>query len=99
MQVLVKLTAHLPETLSEGELGALFAAERERALELMAEGKIAQMWRIMGTSAGISLWDVESPEELHASLSSLPAWKFCDVDITPVIQHPLELAFQNEATR
>lgn len=94
MQLLVRLTAHLPESLTAGELDALFADERRRALELLAEGKLARMWRIMGTTSGISLWDVESPEDLHASLSSLPAWKYCEVDITPVIQHPLEFEFE-----
>ncbi|ANS31906.1 hypothetical protein R1CP_36500 (plasmid) [Rhodococcus opacus] len=94
MQLLVRLTPHLPDSLPVDERDALFSAERERGLALQAEGKIVRMWRVLGTPAGISLWDVDSLEEFQASLSSLPAWKYCDVEVTPVIQHPLEAAFQ-----
>lgn len=97
MQVLVRLTARIPDSLSDDARTALFAAERERALQLLAAGKIAQMWRVMGTADGISLWDVDSPEDLHESLSSLPGWKYCDVEIVPVIQHPLQAASQTGA--
>ena len=97
MQYLVRLTPHLPESLSEAERNALFAAERARSFELQADGTVARMWRAVGTREGISLWDVSSPEELHSSLSSLPAWPYCDVDIQPVIQHPMEAEFQKGA--
>jgi muconolactone D-isomerase len=97
MQYLVRLTPHLPDSLPVTGRDALFAAERKRSLELQAEGTVTRMWRVPGTRDGISLWDVPSPEELHASLSSLPAWKYCDVDIAPVIQHPMEAEFQKEA--
>lgn len=96
MQYLVRLTPHLPDSLSPAERETLFAAERERSFALQAEGTVARMWRGLGTRTGISLWDVTSPEELHASLSSLPAWPYCDVDIQPVIQHPMEAEFQQQ---
>lgn len=99
MQMLVKLTAQLPETLQGDEREALFAAERARAMELLSAGKMARMWRIAGTSSGITLWNVDSLEDLHDSLSSLPAWKYCTVDITPVVQHPVEAAFANGADK
>lgn len=94
MQILVRLIPHLPESLSVAERDALFSAERKRGLELQAEGKVVRMWRVLGTPTGISLWDVDSLEEFQASLSSLPAWKYCNVEVTPLIQHPLEAAFQ-----
>lgn len=99
MQMLVKLTAQLPETLHGDELAALFAAERDRAMELLSAGKMTRMWRIAGTSSGITLWDVDSLDDLHDSLSSLPAWKYCTVEITPVVQHPVEAAFTNGARK
>ncbi|GAB7007609.1 muconolactone Delta-isomerase [Nocardioides sp. AN3] len=97
MQMLVKLTAQLPETLCGDELAALFAAERDRAIELLSAGKMTRMWRIAGTSSGMTLWDVDSLEDLHDSLSSLPAWKYCTVEITPVVQHPVEAQFTSGA--
>lgn len=93
MQMLVKLTAQLPETLQGDDLVALFAAERGRAIELLTAGKLTRMWRIAGTTSGITLWDVDSLDDLHDSLSSLPAWKYCTVEITPVVQHPVEAEF------
>ncbi|ORA22909.1 muconolactone Delta-isomerase [Mycobacterium aquaticum] len=97
MQYLVRLSAHLPESLQGEDRKALFAAERERGLALQSEGKIARMWRVLGQRDGISLWDVQSPEELHAGLSSLPAWPYCEVEVIPVVQHPLETEFQKGA--
>jgi muconolactone D-isomerase len=99
MQMLVKLTAQLPDTLNDDELAVLFAAERDRAMELLSAGKMTRMWRIAGTSSGITLWDVDSLDDLHDSLSSLPAWKYCTVEITPVVQHPVEAAFTNGARK
>lgn len=97
MQFMVRLSAKLPDSMAGGALEDLFAAERKRALELLREGKVLRMWRVLGTSDGISLWDVESAEEFHAALASLPAWKYCDVQVTPLMQHPLEAAYQEGA--
>jgi muconolactone D-isomerase len=90
MQFIIRLTPRIPDSMSSADRDALFAAERERSIELRARGKLARMWRVVGKREGIFLWDVESPEELHGLLSSLPGWQYCDVAITPVLQHPIE---------
>jgi len=92
MEFLVRLTPRLPESQSKEERATLFAAERTRGSDLRAEGKMRRMWRLPGTSSALLLWDVESPEELHALLSSMPVWQYCEVEITPLIQHPVEAA-------
>ncbi len=50
------------------------------------------MWRLPGTSSALLLWEVAGPDELHEHLSSLPVWRYCDVEVTALMQHPLEAA-------
>lgn len=92
MEFLVRLTPRFPATQTEAERTALLAAERARGSELLAAGKVRRMWRLPGTTSALLLWDVESPDELHSLLSSMPAWQYCDVEVTTVMQHPVEAA-------
>jgi|AP95_1055475.scaffolds.fasta_scaffold38666_2 muconolactone delta-isomerase len=46
MEFLVKLTPHLPDTLTEDELADLFKRERARGSGFLKEGKMRRMWRL-----------------------------------------------------
>jgi muconolactone D-isomerase len=94
VEFLVKLTPHLPDTLTEDELADLFKRERARGSGFLKAGKMRRMWRLPGTKSALLLWDVESPDELHEHLTSLPVSRYCDVEVTTLIQHPLEAAHE-----
>jgi muconolactone D-isomerase len=62
--------------------------EHERAKALQEQGKWLHLWRVAGKFANVSVFDVESPAELHEILNSLPLYPFMEVDITALCHHP-----------
>jgi len=66
----------------------LLASEKARAEELQRSGKWPELWRVVGEYANISIFDVESTDELHDLLSSLPLFGFMKIKVTPLAKHP-----------
>jgi muconolactone D-isomerase len=42
----------------------------------------------VGKFANVSVFDVESPTELHDILNSLPLYPFMEVEVTALCRHP-----------
>ena len=64
--------------------------ERQRGLELVEAGIIRSIWRVPGRHANIGIWAAEDASELHEAISSLPAFPWIDVRVTPLARHPLQ---------
>jgi muconolactone D-isomerase len=94
MEFLVRLTPHLPESLIADQRTEPFKEERARGSAFLAEGKMRRMWRLPDTTSALLLWNVSGPDELHEHLSSLPVWSYCEVEVTALMQHPLEAAYE-----
>lgn len=90
----VRMDVSLPHDLDPGRRAELVAAERDRALELQKLGVWPHLWRVVGRYSDISVFDVPTNDELHAVLSSLPLWEFMTVQVTPLAQHPSDIAAQ-----
>jgi muconolactone D-isomerase len=90
----VRMDVSLPHDLDHNRRAELIAAEKERALELQKLGVWPHLWRVVGHHSTICVFDVPSNDELHAFLSSLPLWEFMRVEVTPLAQHPSDLAAQ-----
>jgi muconolactone D-isomerase len=84
----VSITVRIPHDADAAEIKALSAQEHERAKELQLQRKWLHLWRVAGKYANISIFDVESPGELHEILNSLPLYKFMDVDVAALCHHP-----------
>ena len=48
----------------------------------------------MGQRANFSIWEAASPEEMHATLASLPMHPYMDVSVTPIITHSTTEAWE-----
>jgi muconolactone D-isomerase len=46
------------------------------------------LWRIAGRYANVSIFDVESPQQLHDLLSQLPLFPYMDVEVRALCRHP-----------
>jgi len=46
------------------------------------------LWRIAGKYANVLVFDVDSHDELHAILSTLPLFPFMAIEIMPRARHP-----------
>lgn len=91
----VRMDVAIPHDLDPAERQTLVADEKARALELQRSGVWPHLWRVVGRYSNISIFDVESNDDLHAMLSSLPLYPFMSIQVTPLAQHPSELATQS----
>jgi muconolactone D-isomerase len=84
----VGITVRIPHDADGEEIKALGAQEHERAKELQLQRKWLHLWRVAGKYANISIFDVDSPAELHEILNSLPLYRFMEVEVTALCHHP-----------
>ncbi|GAA1248420.1 muconolactone Delta-isomerase [Prauserella halophila] len=90
----VHMEVALPHDLDPERRAALIAEEKSRALELQRSGVWLHLWRIVGEYANISVFDMDSGDDLHAVLSSLPLFPYMKIDVTPLATHPSDLRAQ-----
>ena len=84
----VEMDVRLPPDMDAAGANELKSAERARAQDLQRSGKWRHVWRIAGRYANVSIFDVESPAELHELLSSLPLFPYMDVTVHALCRHP-----------
>ena len=84
----VRMDVNIPLTMPQQQADELKKNEKELALQLQNSGKWRHLWRIVGQYANVSVFDVDSAEELHALLTSLPLFPYMQIDIMPLCRHP-----------
>lgn len=84
----VAMTVNIPRDLPVAEADAIKAKEKAYSQDLQRQGKWPHIWRVAGRYANISIFDVESVDELHTLLSGLPLFPFMDITVTPLARHP-----------
>jgi muconolactone D-isomerase len=84
----VRMNVQLPATMPAVQADELRKNERELAQSLQRSGKWRHLWRIAGQYANVSMFDVESVEELHALLMSLPLFPYMQIEVMPMCRHP-----------
>lgn len=84
----VRMDVNIPSHLSENCVVELKAREKELAQQLQTNGKWRHLWRIAGRYANTSIFDVESVEELHNLLQSLPLYPYMNIEVMPLCRHP-----------
>lgn len=90
----VRMDVSIPHDLDPHERETLIANEKARALEIQRSGKWPHLWRVVGKYSNISVFDVDSSDELHQLLSSLPLFPFMHIEVSALTQHPSDLAAQ-----
>jgi len=90
MEFLVRAENRLPAETPDEVRARLRAAERERAMELRAQGVLKRLWRVPGRNATIGLYEAPDATALHDALSSLAMWPWLDVSVEPLATHPQE---------
>jgi muconolactone D-isomerase len=82
------MNVNLPAAMPQEAAAALKLEEKELAQRLQESGKWRHLWRIAGQYANVSVFDVDSVEELHALLTSLPLFPYMQIDVMPLCRHP-----------
>jgi catechol 1,2-dioxygenase len=83
----VEMTVNIPYNIDKDYVNALKAKEKEMSQALQRSGKWVDIWRVVGKFANVSIFNVESPAELHDILSNLPLFPFMDIKVTALCQH------------
>ena len=84
----VRMNVSLPLNMPAEQAAQLKQTEKELAQRLQHEGKWRHLWRIAGQYANVSVFDVDSVDELHDLLTSLPLFPYMQVDVMPLCRHP-----------
>jgi muconolactone D-isomerase len=87
----VRMDVHLPQDLDADERADLLAREKAYSQDLQRAGKWPHIWRIVGEYANVSIFDVESNDELHELVSGLPLFPHMDITVTPLATHPSDV--------
>jgi muconolactone D-isomerase len=90
VEFLVQIQVRFPPEMSPEELADIVQRETVRGRELQEAGTIVRIWRVAGRRANAGIWRAETGDELHAAITSLPAFPWLEVDVTPLATHPLE---------
>jgi muconolactone D-isomerase len=84
----VMITVLMPHDVDPNKVKDLGEREHARVAELQRQGKWLHLWRVAGKWANVSIFDVESPAELHDVLESLPLYRFMVVEVMALCRHP-----------
>ncbi len=88
MLFMVEMQVKVPPGLDQAIFQAELDAERSRAQDLQSDGQWRHLWRVAGQYANVSIFDVESPAELHELMLSLPLFKYMETKVTALCRHP-----------
>ena len=89
MLFLLRIDVSIPADMPQADKDKLRERENARAADLIAEGTMQGIWRIVGRIANNSLWKADTLEILHDKVSSLPMFPYMKIDVTPLINHPM----------
>lgn len=84
----VRMDVDIPRDLDEAVRADTIAREKKYSQELQHAGKWVHIWRIAGQYSNISIFAVDSPDELHEILWNLPLFAYMTIDIQPLTTHP-----------
>jgi len=84
----VEMDVNVPQDVDSDVFEAIKAKEKAYAEDLQERGKWRHLWRIVGQYKNISIFDVDSSEELHNILMGLPLYPYMDVRVEALCRHP-----------
>ncbi|CAI0712443.1 Muconolactone Delta-isomerase [Serratia entomophila] len=84
----VEMTVKLPVDMPQEIADDVKRREKAYSQELQSAGKWRHLWRIAGSYANVSIFDVESNAELHDILFALPLYPYMDIRVDALCRHP-----------
>ena len=89
MLFMLRIDVSIPPEMPQAEKDKLRERENARAMELINQGAMVRIWRIVGRVANFSVWRADTLEALHDVLGTLPMFPYMKIDVTPMINHPV----------
>ena len=84
----VRMDVNIPKDMPVEQANEIKAVEKAYSQQLQQQGKWRHIWRITGQYSNISIFDVESNEELHTILQGLPLYTYKQIEVMALNRHP-----------
>ena len=84
----VRMDVLIPNDMDADKVAELKATEKALSQKLQEQANWRHIWRLAGEYSNFSIFDVESNEELHDIMMSLPLYPYMKVQVTPLLRHP-----------
>ncbi|MDR9438613.1 MAG: muconolactone Delta-isomerase [Halomonas sp.] len=84
----VEMTVKLPPEMPAEQAAEIKVREKAYAQELQRTGKWRHLWRVAGSYANVSIFDVEDNAELQELVSHLPLFPYMEIRVKPLCRHP-----------
>lgn len=83
----VEMTVKLPPEMPAEQAAEIKATEKAYSQELQRQGKWRHLWRVAGSYANVSIFDVEDNAELQEIISNLPLFPYMEISVKPLCRH------------
>ncbi|WP_417565005.1 muconolactone Delta-isomerase [Marinobacter sp.] len=84
----VEMKVNIPHDMPAEVAADIKTREKAYAQDLQTQGKWRHLWRVAGSYANVSIFDVEDNAELQELISNLPLFPFMDITVAPLCRHP-----------
>jgi len=88
----VRMDVALPPGMDPAARDDLLAREKAYSQGWQRSGHWPHIWRCVGEYANLSIFAVESNEQLHQILWGLPLFAYMSITVTPLAAHPSDIA-------
>ena len=83
----VRMDVNIPRDLDPEVRAETIAKEKAYSQQLQRACKWPEIWRIVGKYSNISIFDVDSADELHEILFNLPLFPYMDIEVMALTKH------------
>lgn len=84
----VEMKVNIPHDMPAEVAADIKAREKAYAQDLQEQGKWRHLWRVAGSYANVSIFDVKDNAELQELISNLPLFPYMDITVAPLCRHP-----------
>lgn len=84
----VEMKVNIPHDMPTDVAADIKAREKAYAQNLQKQGKWRHLWRVAGSYANVSIFDVSDNAELQELISNLPLFPYMDISVAPLCRHP-----------
>ncbi|AZT82421.1 muconolactone Delta-isomerase [Marinobacter sp. NP-4(2019)] len=84
----VEMKVNIPHDMPAEVVADIKSREKAYAQDLQKQGKWRHLWRVAGSYANVSIFDVEDNAELQDLISNLPLFPYMDITVAPLCRHP-----------
>ena len=88
----VTMDVAIPHDLDPDVRADTLAREKAYSQDLQRGGEWVSIWRRVGQYSNLSIFDVADNARLHEILWNLPLFPYMTIAITPLAQHPSDIA-------